>query len=85
VKKKKKRATNEDWSQSATLCTDCGTPINPLFEEYKLRRNSAEHTWEPICMLCWEKMVRAHGGLYGDIVMDRDTGKLKSEIKEVPH
>jgi len=48
-------------------CTDCGTPIHPSAEEYRLRKNPEEHSWEPICMDCFVKMVQSRGGTYGNI------------------
>jgi hypothetical protein len=63
-------------------CTDCGRLIIHAMEEYKLRRNSDEHKWEPICMDCFRRMVKSSGGKYGDIGVGPD-GKVAVEIRSI--
>jgi len=65
------------------ICSDCGKMIFPRKEEYKLRRNHIAHTWEPICLSCFDKMVIAYGGTYGDIEVENNGVKVtKRTVKE---
>ena len=69
-------------TENMETCADCGRTIHPAREEYKIRRNSDLHVWEPICMDCWRKLVMDRGGKYGDISID-ENGKIKTEVKEI--
>ena len=62
-------------------CTDCGWTIYPKTEAYKLARRNQQ--WEPICMDCWKKLVKAKGGNYADLKIDLDKNKADVEIKKV--